>query len=133
MNLRPTVLNICTGDLPFLAPIAGLKGQLSSTIGAFVHSILWVAGSGCPFLFYSIQEMENQDSQNRNKIKEVLIKTLSFLPFLLIAPFMILFAFGFPLLALACIYFFFTIGGFEYAIGILIFGGLSFIIWEEKL
>ncbi len=51
MNMQPTVLNNKYGDsTSFLGPIADSKGQLSSTIGVSVHSILWAAGSGCPFL-----------------------------------------------------------------------------------
>lgn len=54
----------------------------------------------------------------------------------LIAPFMLLLVFGMPLLTLGCIYFLFTTGNFDYAIGALFFSVISFAMWavnEDKI
>lgn len=50
-----------------------------------------------------------------------------------LAPLMLLLAFGFPILAIASLYFFFTIGGGEFLMGSLIFGVISMAMWNDKL
>jgi hypothetical protein len=67
---------------------------------------------------------------NKNKPEKIIINVISFIASLLVAPFMLLFVFGAPLLTIICIYFLFTIGGFEYLVGALLFGIISAVMWE---
>lgn len=71
--------------------------------------------------------------RNKTKLQEVVMKVIEFLAFLLMAPFMLLWAFGLPLLAITSLYLLFTIGGFEYLAGAFIFGIISVVIWDEPM
>lgn len=82
-------------------------------------------------LFVCINKLlTNMTEIQKPKEEVTFVSVIGTILMFLTAPFMLLLVLGFPILALGSLYFFLTLGDFNFLIGTLVFGGIAYAMWR---